>query len=289
MSNRRDFLRKSLAGAAAAVALPAAFSNEAQAKPSSPSTLSTAYKIGYQLYGIRNLLQADPDGTMRAVSNCGIEGVEYSGMTNTPAINFRLLQNKYNMVCCGIHHGLSDWLNERSPNFQMEYSYVLGNPDLSCHWLDNNPQQRGSAEVYLSHARLFNQLMPVLRRNGFNFYYHNHAFEYQEVFNGKYAMDIMLENTDPALFSMEFHYAGLPEDLNIPRYITEKLGGRITKLHFSVLDNAGNVAGRRDIVEAAKATGTCKWFILEQNYPDLPTAVDRLKRSVDIAREWLSQ
>ena len=283
MSNRRDFLKKSIAGAAA-VTLPAALASETFAKPLAQSH-STNYKIGYQMYGIRNLLSADPDAAMRTVSNSGIEGVEYSGMTATPAINFRLLQNRYNLVCCGIHHGLTEWLNT-GPNFQMEYSYVLGNPDLSCHWLD--PPQRGSAENYLSHAKYFSELMPVLKRNGFNFYYHNHAFEYQEVFGGKYAMDIMLENTDPALFHMEFHYSGLPTDLDIPKYISEKLRGRLTKLHFAVVDNAGEPAIRREIIEAAKSTGTCKWFILEQNYPDLATAGARLKRSVEITRELLN-
>jgi sugar phosphate isomerase/epimerase len=130
--------------------------------------------------------------------------------------------------------------------------------------------------------------MPVLKRNGFNFYYHNHGFEYTDVFNGKYAMDIMLENTDPALFSMQFHYSGLPADLDLVKYI-RNLGGRLTKLHFAVLDNAGNPAVRQDLIEAAKESGSCKWFILEQNYPDLATASDRLKRSVDIAREILNK
>jgi len=284
MSNRRDFLRTTLAGAAA-VAVPSVLT-EASAQPAPPPTLATAYKIGYQLYGIRNLLAADPDAAMKAVSNAGIEGVEYSGMTKTPAIEFRVLQNKYNMVCCGIHHGLTEWLTDTAPNFQMAYSYVLGNPDLSCHWLD--PPQRGSLENYLSHAKFFSELMPLLKRNGFDFYYHNHGFEFQDVFNGKYAMDIMLENTDPALFSMEFHYSGLPADLDLVKYI-KKLGGRLAKFHFAVLDNNGNPAPRLDLIEAAKESGTCKWFILEQNYPDLATASDRLKRSVDIAREILNK
>ena len=285
MFNRRDFLRTSLVGAAA-TAVPAVLSDKAFGSPAPQSVQQdTKYKIGYQLYGIRNLLSADADATMKAVSGCGIEGVEYSGMTNTPAITFRVLQNKYNLVCCGIHHGLTEWL-QKGPTFQMEYSYILGNPDLACHWLDT--PQRGSLENYMSHAKYFNELMPELKRNGFNFYYHNHQFEFQEVFNGKYAMDIMLENTDPALFSMEFHFSGIPAEVDPVKFIG-KLGGRLVKLHFAVLDNEGNVALKPEIIEAAKASGSCKWFILEQNYPDLPTATERLKRSVDVVREMLNK
>ena len=284
MLNRRDFIRSSLVGAAA-VAVPAALPDKAFGLSLPQPTPGTAYRIGYQLYGIRQLLSADPDSTMKAVSNCGVEGVEYSGMTNTPALTFRLLQNKYNMVCCGIHHGLTEWI-EKGPNFQMEYSYILGNPDLCCHWLDT--PQRGALEKYLNHCKFFNELMPTLKKNGFNFYYHNHQFEFQEVFNGKYALDVMLENTDPALFLMEFHFSGLPAELDIVKYI-EKLGGRLTKLHFPVLDNNGNVALKQEIVDAAKASGSCKWFIIEQNYPDMPTTIDRLTRSVDVLREMLNK
>ena len=283
MTNRREFFKRSLIGAAAAVTLPAAFTSEASAKPSSVSTSN--FKIGHQLWQVRDMLERDPDGTMKLMTKLGFEGVEYSGMNAPPypsAINFRLLQNKYNLVCCGIHHGLTEWL-EKGAVPLMEYSYILGNTDLSCHWLD--PPQRGSLENYLSHAKFFNELMPVLKSNGFNFYYHNHAFEYTDVFNGKYAMDIMLENTDPALFSMQLHISGLPAELNLPKYI-EKLGGRLSKLHVPVFDRSGNISITQDIIDAAKVSGSCKWFIIEQSVPDKP-GCESLARSIDILREML--
>ena len=282
MSNRREFLQKSLAGAAA-IAVPAALTGEVFAKPSpQPTAHDTAYKIGYQLYGIREMLAADQEGTFQLVSKLGFEGVEYSGMTDTPAIKFRLLQNKYNLPCCGIHHGLTEWI-QKGPEPLMEYSYILGNPDLCCHWLDT--PQRGSLENYLSHAKKFNELMPVLKRNGFKFYYHNHQFEFQEVYNGKYAMDIMLEHTDPALFHMEFHFGGIPADLDVVKYI-EKLGGRLLKLHVPVLDGKGNISLKQEIITAAKQSGSCKWYIIEQTVFDKP-GCESLARSVDILREML--
>ena len=283
MLNRRDFIFKSLAGAAA-VAAPVAFVNEAFGKPSSSSGIDTSYKIGYQLYGIRDMLAENQENTFKLVSKLGFEGVEYSGMTDTPAITFRLLQNRYNLVCCGIHHGLTEWI-QKGPVPLMEYSYILGNPDLSCHWLD--PPQRGSLENYLSHSKKFNELMPELKRNGFNFYYHNHQFEFQDVFNGKYAMDIMLENTDPALFSMEFHFSGIPADVDIVKYI-EKLGGRLLKLHVPVLDREGNISIKQEIIDAAKKSGSCKWFIIEQTVFDKP-GCESLARSVEILRDMLNK
>ena len=284
MFNRRDFLRTSLVGAAA-TAVPAALSDKAFGKSLPLPVPSTAFKIGYQLYGIRQLLSADPDNTMKIVSNCGVEGVEYSGMTSTPAITFRLLQNKYNMVCCGIHYGLLEY-EQKGVVPKMEYCYVLGTDDIACHWLENS--HRGSLENYMKHAKTFDGIAREYKKNGFNFYYHNHAYEFTDVFNGKYAMDVMLENTDPSLFLMEFHFSGLPAELDIIKYI-EKLGGRLTKLHFPVLDRDGNVALKQEIIDAAKASGSCKWFIIEQNFPDIPTTTERLTRSVDVLREMLNK
>ncbi len=284
MSNRREFLQKSMLGAAA-VAASGALASKAVAKTALlPPTEAVAYKIGYQLYGVRDMLAANPDSTMKLVSKLGFEGVEYSGMTNTPAIEFRLLQNKYNLVCCGIHYGLTEYI-EKGLTPKMEYNYVLGNWDIACHWLD--APQRGTLENYLSHAKKFNEYAPVLKSNGFNFYYHNHDFEFKENFNGKFAMDVMLENTDPALFLMELHIAGLPSTTSVVDYI-RKLGGRLLKLHIPVLDRDGKVSITQDIIDAAKKTGTCKWYIIEQNVPDKPTC-ESLARSVDILREMLNK
>ena len=282
MSNRRDFLRKSLAGAAA-IAVPATITNNlAYGQPLPASVHDNSVKIGVQLWSIRDMLAEEPDSTMKLVSKLGFEGVEYSGMTATPAINFRLLQNRYNLVCCGIHYGLTEYI-EKGLIPKMEYNYILGNKDICCHWLD--PHQRGSLENYLSHAKKFNEYARELKSNGFNFYYHNHAFEYTDVFNDKFAMDIMLENTDPALFLMELHIGGLPASVNIPEYIN-KLGGRLLKMHIPILDRAGNVSITQDIIDAAKNSGSCKWFIIEQNVPDQPTC-ESLARSVDILRDML--
>jgi sugar phosphate isomerase/epimerase len=303
MINRRDFLQKTLVGAAA-VAVPASLTQKAfgQLQPTQTGTFglltgssatasgmpmptpATAYNIGYQLWGIRQLLKDNPEGTMKLVSGCGVEGVEYSGMTDTPAITFRLLQNKYGMVCCGIHYGLSEY-EATGVIPKMEYCYVLGTEDIACHWLDT--KHRGALEKYLDHAKVFNEIAREYKKNGFNFYYHNHQFEFQEVYNGKYAMDYMLENTDPALVSMEFHFTGQPADLDIVKYIN-KLGGRLAKLHFPVIDNDGNVTLKKEIIEAAKATGSCKWYIIEQNYPDQATCEKMLSRSVDVLRDMLN-
>jgi sugar phosphate isomerase/epimerase len=247
-------------------------------------TSNSSFKVGYQLWGVQKMLIENPDATMQLMVRLGCDGVEFANMLSPfqPAIPLRLAMNKNNLVPCGIHHSLTEW-KDKGADYLMEYNYILGNSDVSCHWLEKN--QQGSLENYLSHAKFFNELMPYLKKNGFTFYYHNHGYEYQEVFGGKFAMDIMLENTDPALFFMELHIGGLPESVNTVQYI-KKLGARLYKMHFPVIGRDGNVSITQDIVDAAMESGTCKWFIIEQGIPDLPTG-DSLARSVEILRKML--
>jgi hypothetical protein len=285
MSNRRDFFRKALAGAAA-VTIPAMLPNEVFGKPVvTPNNAgNNSFKIGYQLWGVQKMLIENPDATMQLMARRGLDGVEFANMMSPfqPALPLRLAMNKHNLVPCGIHHSLTEW-QTKGAEFLMEYNYILGNSDVSCHWLERN--QQGSLENYLSHSKFFRELTPYLKKNGFNFYYHNHGYEYTDIFDGKFAMDIMLENTDPALFFMELHIGGLPASVDTVEYI-KKLGARLYKIHFPVLDRDGNVSIKQEIVDAAKESGTCQWFIIEQNIPDLPTG-ESLARSVDILREML--
>ena len=286
MSNRRDFLRKSVLGAAAAVAAPGMFTGEAFGKPAAAlnNAGNNSFKIGYQLWGVQRMLIENPDETMQILAKFGLDGVEFANMMNPfqPALPLRLAMNKHNLVPCGIHHSLTEW-QTKGADFLMEYNYILGNSDVSCHWLERN--QQGSLENYLDNSKFFRELTPYLKKNGFNFYYHNHGYEYTDIFDGKFAMDIMLENTDPALFFMELHIAGLPASVDTVQYI-RKLGARLYKIHFPVLDRDGNVSIKREIVDAAKESGTCQWFIIEQGIPDLPTG-ESLARSVNVLREML--
>ena len=239
-------------------------------------------KIGVQLWVVKEMLKQDPEATMKMVANFGYEGVEYSGMTDTPALTFRLLQNKYNLVCCGIHYGLTEWKKGIGP--LMEYNYILGNSDLACHWID--APDRGDKDKYLSYAALFNKNAPLLKANGFSFYYHNHDYEFKEVFDGQRAMDILLNNTDRAFMGMELHISALPPfGIDVVEYI-KKLGGRLTKLHIPVLDKEGNIILEQAVIDAAKATG-CLWYIVEQAVSDAPGCAS-LGRSVGILRDMLN-
>jgi sugar phosphate isomerase/epimerase len=164
----------------------------------------------------------------------------------------------------------------------MEYNYTVGNKVILCHFL--LPEERGSKDKYLFAAESFNKIAATLKHNGFDFAYHNHDFEFREVFDGKCGMDLIVENTDPHLVGLELHIGQLAQfDLDPVAYI-KKLGRRVQLLHvhaFSGKDNAPF-----DSIPALKAARELDvpWAILENVYP-IPIDFARVKQDVASIRD----
>jgi hypothetical protein len=95
--NRRDFLRRSAVGAAAA----------AMGLTMSCRTAPGGKKIplGVQLYTVREQCKNDFPGTLKTVSQIGFKGVEFAGYWNLSAPEIRKLLDDDGLVACGTHTG----------------------------------------------------------------------------------------------------------------------------------------------------------------------------------------
>ena len=220
-------------------------------------------KIGMQLFSLSPLVDAGKqEEAVKLACASGIDGLELYGSYELPAITYRKLLNEHGVVCSGTHNlwaPLRDDLDR-----VMEYNYILGNKTIICHWL--NEDERGSRDNYLRVAESLNEIGQKLRRNGFDFLYHNHDFEFREVFDGKTGHDLLLENTDPLILGVELHIGQLPQfDIDIPGYI-RKLGRRVKILHVHAFQHWGEPFDSRPGIELAKDLDV-SWAVLENVYP----------------------
>jgi sugar phosphate isomerase/epimerase len=206
----------------------------------------------------------------------GVDGIELYEHYDVPAIVYRKAFNDAGIVCHGTHNSLAR-LRE-SLDRVMEYNYILGNTSVICHFLTE--EQRGSRENYLIAAEEFNKMAAVFKRNGFDFLYHNHAFEFSEVFDGVCGMDLILQNTDEHLVGIELHIGQLSKfDIDEAEYV-KKLGRRIKTLHVHAF-TSGDPAERYDSGPAIKAARELDagWAVLENVYP-MPVNPEQLKSDV---------
>ena len=227
-------------------------------------------KIGLQLYSIKEETAEDFFGTLRRVAEIGYDGVEFYGYFDTPAAELKKLLNELNIAPAGTHVGvnvLRDGLDS-----QIEYAKAIDCPVLIC------PGFRVEGEhTFHEMATLFNQSGAACKAAGLRFLYHLHGHEYAQ-YNGKTGMDILIEETDPALVGWEPDVFWIENAGVSAVEFIQQHAGRCPYVHLKdtkdrtdwhdteIGDGALDMPG---IVQAAKAGGV-EWFIVEQEAFDMP-------------------
>ncbi len=216
MLTRRDFLGKTLVGAAAATASPGLWAAE-----------RTAWTgpIGLELYTVREAFAKDPAGTLKKVAAVGYREVEVG--PGPAASNLKADLRAAGLTApSGYFESpatLDDWKKtlDVARGYGLHYVVVGDNPVLN-------------ADAWKRRADLYNQCGKAAQAAGMQFCYHAHFHEFARV-DGTCGYDIMLKQCDPKLLKMEMDvfwavYAG--QD---PLEYFRKYPGRFPLLHIKDL------------------------------------------------------
>jgi len=237
-------------------------------------------KVGVQFYSFNPEIKAGGlEKALGIAARCGVEGVELFNLYDIPAMTYRKALNDAGVVCYGTHNVLKPLVENL--DHVMEYNYVLGNPMIVCCFL--MPDERGTKDKWLYAAESMNKIAATLKHNGFDFSYHNHDFEYSEVFDGECGMEILLNNTDPYLVGVQLHIGQLPKfGIDQAEYI-KKLGRRLKVLHVHTFLSEGVPFDSAAAINAAKALDV-EWAIVE-NVFSTPTDICAVKKSIGEIRD----
>ncbi len=154
--------------------------------------------IGLQLYTIKEAAEKDFLGTVRKVGDVGYDGVEFAGYFGTPAAELKKTLDDSNLRAAGTHHGVDILRNQLEEH--IDYALAIGCEAILCpgFWGVDLTQE----STFTSMADLFNHAGERCRASGLRFAYHIHGHEFV-LFNGKTGMDILIQNTNPALVELE--------------------------------------------------------------------------------------
>jgi sugar phosphate isomerase/epimerase len=137
-----------------------------------------------QLYTVRDALQADVHGTLEAIGQLGLDGVELAGSFGglTPEA-FKAKLEGLNLRVCGMHVGLDTLETELEA--QLELARFFSAPYLVCPWLPETLYASGwDAPI----AKL-TAIRQRLEGSGVGLAYHNHRFEFETRHGDGYALD----------------------------------------------------------------------------------------------------
>ena len=207
--SRRGFLRSSAVlaaatGVAGTVAVPAAAAGPAAA--SGGRRRVPADQISIQLYTVRDVLAADPAGTIATLADIGYTRVETAGTAGLTAAAFRALLDANGIRATSGHFGIPQPFDAAAWRVTLADARTLG-----CHYVvhpffgvgDNGPIR--DAAVWRAFAQDLNRAGAIARQAGFDFGYHNHHFEFLPLADGsgRTPFDLLTATADPRLVHLE--------------------------------------------------------------------------------------
>ncbi len=281
---RRRFLQASAVAAVAAV-LPV---RRALANP-------FGLPLGLQLYSVRDQLQQDYPGTLKAVGRLGYKEVEAAGFYNQSVSEVRGAMEAAGLRCVSAHYNAA----ALSKNLEaiLEFHDKLGTAQfIICSFPGFRPGAAAAGLPFKKqvtaftpddwkwNAEQFNTWGKRVRDAGFQFGYHNHTMEFKEQ-AGTVPYEVLLNGTDPKLVIMELDCGWVTVGGGSPEHYLRTYADRIRMLHVkdfatdpahSSVDNPPPAAelgrGTADypkIFAAVKPGAIRHMFVEQEAFPDL--------------------
>ncbi len=239
--------------------------------------------IALQMYSLHQLTPVDFLGTLKSVAEIGYKAVEFAGYFNTPANVLKRTLKDLELVPAASHIWYKDLKD--NPEKVIEYSLEIGNHKIIC---THFPEELHiSSDSWKRKAEIINSISEKCKRSGIECGYQNHGFEFKQ-FEGKYALDILMENTQPDLMFLELEtffveYCGLSSTELINKYKPrcKMLHLKDMKLKGEMLNTeiGSGLINFKDIVAAGNENNAEYYIVKQENYeiPPLDSIAQSLK------------
>ena len=205
------------------------------------------FKVGIQLYSLRDAMEKDMDATLKTVKEMGYDYVEFAGYFDKTAEEVRAMLDKYGLECISVHQAIG--IFEEEGKAAVDYLNTIGAKYCAIPWYE--------VDEYFNNwdgtMKKFAEVSALLKEGNIQLMYHNHDFEFKKI-DDEFILDKMYNtlSTDvlmPQLDTCWVHYAGNnPVDyikkysgkmkvLHLKDFVCEKLGGGPV---YALIDEDGN-------------------------------------------------
>ncbi|MBL9188685.1 MAG: TIM barrel protein [Opitutaceae bacterium] len=247
--------------------------------------------VGLQLYSLRAQFTAGGvPKTLDTVQGFGVKYAELASTYNVPPDQFLKLLADRGIKAVSAHFPYKRWKEE--PEKVAAEAKVLGLEFAGCAWADHKapldePQLREIAVV-------FNKAGAALAKQGIQFFYHPHGFEFQPHGKGT-LLDLLMKETDPKLVAFQMDVLWVVFPGHDPVKLLNQYPDRWKLIHLKDLKKGvatGSLAGKTDvannvvlgtgqmnwpaILAAAKKIGVKYYFIEDES----PTAPEQIPQSL---------
>ena len=236
-------------------------------------------KFAVQLYSVRDHINNGNDmlEILGKVKEIGFDGVEFAGYFDLSAEALRARCDELGLVVVGTHLGLDDFIPENLEK-TLEYNKALG-----AKYVGVGGAPHSTYEEAKNTGDVLSAAGVKAREMGMDTYYHNHTEEFEDIKDGKNAMDIISENGCKLELDTYWSFCAGIDNTEYLKANKDK----IVLIHIKDGINRKPMAlgeGENDlqkVVDGVNAIGL-EWVILENDEP-VPTGLEDITRSY----KWL--
>lgn len=249
------------------------------------------FKLGVQLYSVRDDASRDIEGTLKAVKEMGYDGVELAGLYGKTPEELKALAESFDLTVISAHTGLWESRGMGAKALVEQYRKA-GCRYIAIASMAN--EDRPGGENFENAAKEIAALADACKEEGITLLYHNHDFEFAILPDGRTVLEAIYGCASPDLLQTEIDVCWAKTAGTDPAELVKRYTGRAPLVHlkdFSGLPEQSRYdgfglkfsrpadaapfslqpvgRGAQDvpaIVAAAEAAGT-QWLIVEQDSP----------------------
>lgn len=182
------------------------------------------FKVGIQLYSVRDAVQEDMDAALKAVKEMGYDYVEFAGYYDKSAEEIKALLDKHGLECASVHLAPLPIGEEQEA---ADFLKTIGAKYCAIPWY----AKENYVDDWDGTIAKFEKLARVMKENGIQLLYHNHDFEFEKL-DGEIILEKLYSTIPSDLLRPEYdvcwvHYAG-----NNPAEYIAKYDGKLEVLHL---------------------------------------------------------
>jgi sugar phosphate isomerase/epimerase len=231
--------------------------------------------LAAQLIVFSQQVQLEPqmDSVLADVKAAGFSAIECGSnqFENDPK-TFIALLSKHQLRVSALHGGIPV-----NPGAVIKLMELYQTQDLCISGIGG--WEGKAATKYASDTQEVNRVGQELARHGFKTHYHNHAYEFDKLDNGKTGMEVILENLDPAAADLCVDVAWVHIGGQDPATFLRSNKARLSYIHLK--DYIGNrhwVELGKGVVPLASIVATLPelkvhWAVYEQDTSDNPAGL----------------
>ena len=186
------------------------------------------FKVGLQLYSVREALKADLAGTLRAVKEMGYDGVEFAGLYDFSAETIRDLCTELDLEPIAAHISYTllceDPVATLAPYKTIGIRYAVI-PFLPSQCRPVHP------EAFIEAIKNIEKIGKAAKELGFTLLYHNHDFEFVRV-GDTYGLDLLYETVPAEYLQTELDTCWIRVGGEDPAEYIRKYTGRAPIVHL---------------------------------------------------------